>query len=213
MKALKTLGLVLILLLAIPLSLNSLAYINFDPTYGFLRLKQDAVSSGYYLPAYYSHVLAASLILIIGIFQLNPTLGLRWRKAHQFLGKFYVAGILFISAPGALIMSFYINRGPFVFISFVIQSVLWFTFTFIAYQKIRSGNILSHKEWMFRSYSLTFAAITLRVYVFASSWFFDLGLPLSYAIIAWLSWVLNLIICELYLQISKVNFEAKVLRS
>jgi uncharacterized membrane protein len=186
-----------LLLLSLPLSINALTYLNFNSVYGFLTHKQEAIKSGFYLPAYYSHVLPASIILLIGIFQLHPYSRIKWYKAHKFLGKIYISCILFVSAPGALIMSFYIQRGISVQISFLFQCALWFVFTWIAYKAIKKGDIHSHIRWMIRSYSLTLAAITLRLYVFVGSYFFDLANSISYSVIAWLSWLPNLLICEL----------------
>lgn len=199
MKGLRTAGFLLLIILAIPLAINALSYINFSPTYGFLRLKQTAIQSGYYLPAYFGHVLLAGLILPIGVFQVHPTWGQRWRNVHRFLGKTYVASVLLFSAPGALIMSLFIHRGPWVLTSFLLQSTLWFVFTALAYTSIRKGNIEMHRKWMLRSFALTMAAITLRIYVYISSSSFDLSQPLAYATIAWLSWVPNLLIVEWYL--------------
>jgi uncharacterized membrane protein YozB (DUF420 family) len=191
---------IVLLLLAIPLSINALSYLNFDSEYGFLRLKKGAIATGFYLPAYYAHVLIAAVILLIGFFQIHPTFGLRWRKTHRLLGKIYVGGILLFSAPGGLIMSMFINRGPVVQTSFVLQCAIWFLCTWLAYVRIRQRDIQAHRQWMLRSFALTLAAITLRVYVFLGSWSFDLAQPDSYAAIAWLSWVPNLIICEWYLR-------------
>src|SRR6186713_2848541 len=134
------LGIVVFVLISL-LSWNALTYLNFDFTYGFLRLKQAAIASGWYLPAYYSHVLAAGLILLLGLFQLNTTFSLRWRRLHRFLGKCYAYGILFFAAPGGLVMSFFINRGPWVFTSFVLQCLCWFVFTAWAVKYIRLGKI------------------------------------------------------------------------
>ena len=97
-------------------------------------------------------------------------------------------------------MSMFINRGPFVQASFVFQCSLWFIFTWLAYVRIRQRDIQAHRQWILRSFALTLAAITLRVYVFLGSWSFDLAHPTAYATIAWLSWVPNLIICEWYLR-------------
>lgn len=196
-------GFVVLLMLAVPLSFNALSYLNFDTHYGFLRLKKFAIETGWYLPAYYSHVLFAGAILLIGFFQIHPTWGLRWRKVHRLLGKAYVGGILFFAAPGGLIMSFFINRGPWVLSSFLLQCVAWFTCTLLAYLRIRQRDVQSHREWVLRSFSLSLAAITLRVYVFLSSWSLDLTVPTAYATIAWLSWVPNLLICEWYLNMNK----------
>lgn len=203
MKIFRNAGFIFLLILAVPLAINALSYGNFDITYGFLQLKKQAIETGWYLPAYYAHVLAAGLILLIGIFQLHPTWGLRWRHLHRALGKLYVGGILFFSAPGGLVMSFFINRGPWVLTSFLLQCTMWFACTYMAYYFIRQGNIQAHRQWMLRSYSLTLAAITLRVYVFLSSWSFELAQPMAYATIAWLSWVPNLLLCELYLHLKR----------
>ena len=203
MKGYKPAGFIALLLLEIPLAINALSYGNFDSNYGFLRLKQRAIETGWYLPAYYAHVLVAGLILLIGIFQLHPAWGLRWRKLHRTMGKLYVGGILFFSAPGGLIMSLFINRGPLVLASFLVQCGLWFMSTFMAYYFIRQGDVQAHRQWMLRSYALTLAAITLRIYVFLGSWSFELGQPVAYAVIAWISWVPNLLLCEWYLRIKR----------
>lgn len=186
-------------LLAAALSFNAFSYINLDPKYGFLRLKQEAIATGWYLPAYYAHVLVAALILLIALFQVYPPLGMRWRNAHKALGKIYVFGILFFSAPGGLIMSLFIERGQWVTFSFVLQSLLWWIFTLLAFISIRKGNIIAHRAWMFRSVALTLAAITLRVYAFFSSASVDLTHPAAYTTIAWLSWGVNLAVVEVYL--------------
>ena len=63
-----------------------------------------------------------------------------------------------------------------------------------------AGRITEHRRWMIRSYSLTFAAVTLRV---ALPLFFILG-GMDYDeasnYVAWISWVPNLLIAELYLR-------------
>jgi uncharacterized membrane protein YozB (DUF420 family) len=185
------------------LAYNAFTYFNFDFTYGFLRLKQKAIATGLYLPFYYSHVLVAGAILVVGFFQVNTRFSLRWPKVHKALGKFYVYGILFFAAPGGLVMSFFIQRGPWVLWSFVLQSVLWFLFTAIAIKKIMARNIEEHRKWMWRSYALTFAAVTLRLYTFFFGGSFDLAQPAAYGTIAWMSWVLNLVMIEIYLKWSK----------
>jgi hypothetical protein len=54
----------------------------------------------------------------------------------------------------------------------------------------------SHRRWMIRNYSLTFAAVTLRLWIpilmVAGNDF-----PSTYTTVAWLAWVPNLIVAEL----------------
>lgn len=203
MKFFRALFFAVLIVLAVPLSLNALSYLNFDPSYSFLRLKAVAIETGWYLPAYYAHVLVAALILLAGIIQFHPNLRRRLPHVHRWLGKFYVGGILLFAAPGGFIMSFFINRGPWVLCSFLLQTVAWVACTYYAYVCIRQRRIPEHEAWMLRSYSITLAAITLRVYAFSTSWALDLSQPAAYAIIAWGSWVLNLAVCECYLRIRK----------
>lgn len=190
----------ILFLLIFTLSINTFSYLNFDFTYGFLRLKQDAIKTGWYLPAYYTHIIIAGFVLLIGFFQLNTKISLKRKWLHRFLGKCYGYGILLFAAPGGIVMSFFIHRGTSVLLSFLVQSILWILFTAFAIKAIKNGNITTHRKWMWRSYALTFAAVTLRLYAFATSWSVDLTHPSAYAIIAWLSWTINLLVVELYLR-------------
>jgi len=171
-------------------------YLNFTGTSSFLQLKQSAVESGYYLPAFYSHVLISSVILIVGFAQFSKKV-YNNRPLHKILGKIYVLGILLFSAPGAYIMTFFINRGSGVFTSFFIQNTLWVIFTLSAWLLVKNGKIDEHIRMMRRSYGLTFAAVTLRFYI----WLFTIfgsgvNFPNNYIIIAFLSWIPNLLLVE-----------------
>lgn len=189
----------IVFMLALLLAGNALRYFNFDPSYSFLRLKQEAVATGWYLPAYYAHVLTGGIILVIGFIQLMPAVRVRYKALHRWLGYFYVMGILFFSAPGGLVMSFFIHRGPWVLVSFMLQVALWFCFTAQAFKKIRAGDIRQHQFFMWRSYALTLAAITLRIYIFFTAETYNLAQPQAYALIAWLSWVPNLMVVEVWI--------------
>ncbi|MBL7855086.1 MAG: DUF2306 domain-containing protein [Cyclobacteriaceae bacterium] len=187
-------------LLALPLAWNALGYLNLNPRFGFLLLKQSAVETGWYLPAFYSHVIVSAFVLVIGFFQVYQPWRLRFPNFHRVFGKIYVAGILIFAAPGGMVMSFFIQRGPWVLMSFVLQSLLWFFTTLRAYESIRKGEVVLHQQWMVRSFALTLAAITLRLYAFLTSWTFDLTHPVAYAFIAWWSWVFNLMVAEVWIR-------------
>ena len=55
------------------------------------------------------------------------------------------------------------------------------------------------RRWMLRSFALTAAAITLRIYLGASM-AADIDEELSYPFIAWLCWVPNALVAEWYLR-------------
>lgn len=178
------------------LSLSTLEYLSFKPNTDFLRFKAQAIKTGWYLPAFYSHIFGSSLILLIGFFQFIK----RWhrhKKLHRNLGKIYILGILLFAAPGAYVMSFFIGRGTGVFLSFITQNTLWIVFTLMAWQYARKGEINNHVMMMRRSYALAFAAVTLRFYIWLLSVLGNgVAFENNYLIIAFLSWVPNLLLVE-----------------
>ncbi|HEY9195463.1 MAG TPA: DUF2306 domain-containing protein [Mucilaginibacter sp.] len=163
----------------------------------FLSFKQAAINTGWYMPAFYCHIFASSIILFAGFFQFSKRV-YQNRRLHKALGKIYVFGILFIAAPGAYVMTLFINRGNGVFASFFIQNTLWVAFTLAAFLSVKKGDIETHVKMMRRSYGLAFAAVTLRFYI----WLFSVlgngvNFEHNYIIIAFLSWVPNLVLVEL----------------
>ena len=169
----------------------------------FLHLKQSAIKTGWYMPAFYCHVIGSSIILMAGFFQFSKKI-YNNRPLHKALGKLYVFGVLFFAAPGAYVMTFFINRGPGPFVSFLIQNTLWILFTFYAWKLIMKGRIDEHIQYMRRSYSLAFAAVTLRLYI----WLFTVlgngvDFKYNYVIIAFASWVPNIIVAEIINYYSK----------
>jgi len=97
-------------------------------------------------------------------------------------------------------MAFYANGGLASRTSFVIISVLWWYFTFIAYRRIRQRNYNAHLAYMFRSYALTLSAITLRTYVLLLPYFSHMHGKEMYTFVAWMSWVPNLVVAELLIR-------------
>ena len=67
-----------------------------------------------------------------------------------------------------------------------------------AYLAIRSGEVAPHRRWMVRNFALTFAAVTLRLYL-PVSMISGVRFELAYPAIAWLCWLPNLIAAELLL--------------
>jgi uncharacterized membrane protein len=75
-------------------------------------------------------------------------------------------------------------------------AVFWIVTAVFAYIRIRSYDLESHRRWMIRNYSLTFAAVTLRLWLPILMGFGN-EFPEAYATVAWLSWVPNLIVAEI----------------
>lgn len=169
------------------------------PDNGFLLTKTESVRYSVYLPAFYIHIATGSFVLITGVFQLSKWIRARYTAWHRAAGKVYIFVILIFTAPSGLVMSLYANGGMAAGIGFALLALLWWLFTWKGFKNAMHKHWDVHREFMIRSYALTFAAVTLRLY----SFFFALAGfrgESIYIIVAWLSWVPPLILIEIYLR-------------
>src|SRR5256714_15643538 len=140
------------------------------------------------------HLAGAAVALVVGPLQHNSRLRDRFLEMHRWTGRTYVLAVLFGGAA-ALRLATISQGGLPAHAGFGLLAVLWLLATGQAYRHIRAGDQASHRRWMIRSYALTFAAVTLRIYLPVS---IAAGLPFepAYQTIAWLCWVPNLIVAE-----------------
>jgi uncharacterized membrane protein YozB (DUF420 family) len=77
--------------------------------------------------------------------------------------------------------------------------VLWLTFATLGFLAIRRGEVTVHRRWMLRTFALTYAAVTLRLWL-------GVLVPVTgsfhsaYQLVPFLAWVPNLIVVELLLR-------------
>jgi uncharacterized membrane protein len=176
-------------------------YFSFRSDVNFLLEKQDVVHHPIWRTAFYLHIAGGMLSLAIGPFQFLRGFRNRFLKAHRALGKTYAAAILFVGAPTGLYMAFYAEGGLPSSIGFSCMSLAWLFVTWRAVDSARKRDIAAHRLWMVRSYALTFAAVTLRIYVPLMS---ELALLSAQAVIissAWVSWLFNLAVAEALLRL------------
>jgi uncharacterized membrane protein len=144
--------------------------------------------------AAYAHLLGSGLALAIGPFQLNVRLRGRFLDVHRWIGRAYVISVL-LGGTAALALATISQAGLPTHVGFGLLGGLWLFATGMAYRRIRAGDQVSHRRWMIRSYALTFAAVTLRIYLPLSQ---VAGIPFdaAYQTISWLCWVPNLVVAE-----------------
>jgi uncharacterized membrane protein len=142
----------------------------------------------------YLHLAGAGIALAVGPFQLNTRLRSRFLRAHRWMGRTYVISVL-LGGSAALALATMSEAGLPTHMGFGLLAVLWLFTTGNAYRHIRAGDRVSHRRWMIRSYALTFAAVTLRIYLPLSQM---AGIPFdpAYQAISWFCWVPNLIVAE-----------------
>lgn len=192
------------------LILLSLPYIDGESHTDFLRTKQLIYHIKVWRYSFYIHVFSSPVIIVAGLLQFNRWILKHWPKIHRISGYAYTTVVLFISGPAAFVMSLMANGGYGSQVSFTLLSVLWILFTYIAYLRIRKGNIRSHLVWNMRSFALTLSAVTLRAYVYLfNAYGPEMGQVETYIIVSYLSWIPNLLIVELLIYFKYPEFLLK----
>lgn len=189
----KTLGRVLLLILCTGVAAYAASFLNFK-LQGILLGKGTLVHSTLYLLAFYLHVGLGGLALVIGPWQFFPTWRSRRLALHRLLGKIYVSAC-WLSGLGGLSIAFFASGGPATKIGFTLLAIGWLITTTKAYLHIRQGAVEAHQQWMMRSFALTLAAVSLRLYL-PSLMAVGLDFKIAYLIVSWACWIPNLLIAE-----------------
>jgi uncharacterized membrane protein len=143
------------------------------------------------------HIAGAATALLIGPVQFLPWIRGR-RAVHRRLGRAYVVGCL-VGGLGGLIVAFGSTAGPIATAGFGSLAVIWIIANVQGWRSARARRFDAHRAWMIRSFALTFAAVTLRLYL---PLFPLLGLSFvdGYRAVSFLAWIPNLALAELYIR-------------
>jgi uncharacterized membrane protein len=163
---------------------------------GFLRFKQPYLHSLSWKAAFYIHVFTIIPVILAGFTQFSRYFLKEHRRLHKLMGKIYAYDILLINAPAAMVLAVNANGLLPGRAAFVILDCLWFWFTCKGVTEARKGRIVSHRQYMIRSYALTLSAVMLRSWklIILSFVYID---PLHlYMIDAWMGFVPNLLFAE-----------------
>jgi len=144
------------------------------------------------------HAGGAGLALLVGAFQFLPAVRRR-RALHRWVGRTYATSCLIGGAAG-FVMAFGTTSGPVAGWGFGLLAVAWIYTTTQGWLTARSRRFEEHRRWMIRSFALTFAAVTLRLYL-PLGVIGGLTFEQIYVATAWISWVPNLIAAEVFLRL------------
>lgn len=143
------------------------------------------------------HVFAAILALALGPFQFSARLRSRWPRAHRVSGRLYLGVGVLVGGLAGLYVAQSAFGGAAARLGFSLLALAWMYTGWRAYAAIRAGDVAAHRDWMTRNFALTFAAVTLRIYL-PLSMVGDAPFEAAYAVIAWACWVPNLAIAWLW---------------
>jgi uncharacterized membrane protein len=141
------------------------------------------------------HVAGGVTALTLGPFQFVT----RWRvtrpSLHRLLGSLYVCACMIGGAAG-LVLAFGATTGPIATAGFGSLAALWLVITGNAWRLAKARRFDEHQRWMIRSFALTFAAVTLRLYL-PIAIVAGIDFVMAYRAISFLCWVPNILVAEL----------------
>jgi uncharacterized membrane protein len=181
------------------LSAGVALYAFFHVATGFAHVPTEVATNAFAWPGGLQvHIAASAVALTLGPLQFLRAVRARTPSLHRWIGRFYIAACLAGGLAGGLI-AMYSSSGAIAGAGFLALAILWLLFTGLALNAALQRNFLAHERWMIRSFALTFAAVTLRIYLPIGIILNEGEFVLPYTIIAWLSWVPNLLVAEAWI--------------
>ena len=194
----KTFAWILFALLALSVGVYPTVYYIFDMHgQGLWASKtKELLESTAWHTAFYTHITFGGIALLLGWTQFSQKLRDRYLNTHRTIGKIYVGSVTLSSLAGFYIALF-ASGGITCTLGFGGLALAWLFTILMAYTRILKRDIKQHENWMIRNYALTFAAVTLRIYLPFATQLMHWDFITSYRIISWLCWVPNLIVAEM----------------
>jgi uncharacterized membrane protein len=163
--------------------------VNYAPRPGWVRI------------AFYTHIVFGGLALLLSPVQLSSRVRARVPRLHRATGRVVLVAIALAGTAGFL-LSWFNTAGPIGTAGFGTLAVLWVVFAGLGLRAILRRDVATHRRWMLRTFALTYAAVTLRLWLLVL-------IPLlgdfasAYAVVPFLCWVPNLVVVELLLRRSR----------
>ena len=152
---------------------------------------------------FYLHIAGGTVALAIGPFQFSQRLRNRFTRSHRAAGRVYLTAV-WLGALAGLVVAPYNSAGAIGVAGFGSLAILWFITGIAAYRAARERRLDSHRAWMIRNFALTFAGVTLRLWVTALLTIYAdatgadtvTAFERAYVLVPFLSWVPNLLVAE-----------------
>ena len=200
MKYLKTILLVILGLIALYFVVDrALPYI--------IHFGHDQFSDYYWPNRWWlvGHLAGGMTAILIGPFQFVSKFRNRYLRTHRTMGKIYIIAII-VGSLCAFYMSFTVAKqvNTAWCLALFFLALPWLLCALMAYRMVRLKRIPQHREWMIRSYVVTFAFVLFRLLSetsIANTWMptFEERGPAC----IWLAWSVPLFFTEIILQWNK----------
>jgi uncharacterized membrane protein len=154
------------------------------------------------------HLAGGIVALTVGLGQIWLGLSNRVNTLHRVLGKIYGVAVLIGSLAGFYLALTIPGHLPYSAGLFMLD-VAWVLTTGMALYAIRTRRIEQHREWMLRSYTVTFAFVTYRLLSgWLRNWIHVPEDPFADDIdtlMAWACWAVPLLLAEPLIQVRSMR--------
>lgn len=156
---------------------------------------------------FYLHIVGGGLALLLSPVQFSARLRARIPRVHRMVGRVAFTAIGLGGVAGLVIAPVNL-AGPIGIAGFGLLALLWITFAWKAFRAVRRREFAEHRRWAIRTFALTYAAVTLRLWlavlIVAQSGPAgvdpEVAFTRAYYVVPFLAWVPNLIVAERYLR-------------
>jgi uncharacterized membrane protein len=150
------------------------------------------------------HISGGTVALLIGPWQFSQRLRQRHLTLHRLSGRVYLVAIACAASA-----SFYLAvRAPDGWAwgaGLAGLGFAWLMTSGMAYYAVRQRQIQIHREWMVRSYIVTFAFVTDRVLAMLGRAVHLIPLNDSRVTFIWACWSIPLLIAEMVMQLNRMR--------
>ncbi len=168
----------------------------------------DATTYGDFWPRRWglvTHIAGGVTAVTAGLAQLWLGLTGRIGALHRGLGRLYVGAII-VGSAGAYYLALTLDPKYFGYAAGLFMlSTSWLVTTGMAIAAVKHRALEQHREWMIRSYTVTFAFVTFRlVEKWLLPWHLDTDDNVD-MVMAWACWSVPLLLAEPLLQLRKIR--------
>jgi len=150
------------------------------------------------------HISGGMVALLLGPWQFSERLRRRNIQVHRNMGRAYLIAIL-LGSIGSFYLAFTTTFGRAWGLSLLVLATAWVTTSGMAFYLIKHRQVQLHREWMVRSYIVTFGFVSFRAFNdYTPHSLFGPG-PAGPVTWIWLCWTLPLFAYEIVLSLRRAR--------
>lgn len=157
-----------------------------------------------WLNVMYVHVGFACIAMASGLLNFSKRIFEKNRKLHRINGYIYFVSVLVVVVTSGY-MAPYATGGKISSIGFNALNIVWPLMTITALIQIKKKRVISHRNWMIRSYAFCFTNMFIHLITSLFHLGFGLVYPTSYTLGIYGSFALLLVIPEVIIRTSQIN--------